>query len=133
MVCMYGFVCYTNHIGVLSTLTANQITDSKCVSCKQIFLRLVGQWPFLYRYKLLPRILNTVLLQRTNLTFVSLLLSNCKLVISNFEEKHEIYTRNLKGQNSARSVSSAAQLNVLLRLLNKQHLVDALSRPDYRS
>ena len=30
-----------------------------------------------------------------------------------------------------RSVASAAQLNVLPRLLNKQPLVDAFSRPDY--
>ena len=30
-----------------------------------------------------------------------------------------------------RSVASLEQLNVLPRLLNKQHLVDAFSRPDY--
>ena len=36
-----------------------------------------------------------------------------------------------KVKNSVRSVASAAQLNVLPRLFNKQHLVDAFSRPDY--
>ena len=35
-------------------------------------------------------------------------------------------------QNSVRSdVVSAVQLNTLLRLLNKQHLIDAFSKPDY--
>ena len=43
----------------------------------------------------------------------------------------KIYASNLQGQNSVRSVASAAQLNVLPRLLNKHHLVDAFSRPDY--
>ena len=32
-----------------------------------------------------------------------------------------IYARNWRGQNSGTSVVSAAQLNVLLRLLNEQH------------
>ena len=41
------------------------------------------------------------------------------------------YFRNLQGQNSVRSVAITAQLNVFPRLLNKQHLVDAFSRPDY--
>ena len=57
-------------LGLLSTLTANQITDSKCVSSEQILWR-----PFLVRYKILPQILNTMLLQRINLAFVGLLLS----------------------------------------------------------
>ena len=41
---------------------------------------------------------------------------NCKLVICYFEEKHVIYARNLQGQNSAKSVAGAAQLNALQRL-----------------
>ena len=45
---------------------------------------------------------------------------NCKLVICYFEEKHVIYARNLQGQNLAKSVASAAQLNVLQRLRTKQ-------------
>ena len=56
---------------------------------------------------------------------------NCKLIICYFEEKHEIYARNLQGQNSAESVATATQMNVLQRLLNKQHLVDSFSRLDY--
>ena len=35
-----------------------------------------------------------------------------------------ISARNSKGQNSAKSVASAAQLNVLLRLLNQGHPTD---------
>ena len=59
---------------------------------------------------------------------------NCTLVICYFKEKHVICARNLQGQHSAKSVASAAQLNALQRLhtkQNKQHLVDAFSRPDY--
>ena len=45
---------------------------------------------------------------------------NCKLVICYFEEKQVIYARNLQGQNSAKNVASAAQLNVLQRQRTKQ-------------
>ena len=42
---------------------------------------------------------------------------NCKLaVICYFEKKHVIFARNLQGQNSSKSVASAAQLNALQRL-----------------
>ena len=37
---------------------------------------------------------------------------NCKLVICYFEKKHVIYARNLQGLNSAKSVASAAQLQL---------------------
>ena len=39
---------------------------------------------------------------------------NCKLdVICYFEKNHVIFARNLQGQNSSKSVASAAQLNSL--------------------
>ena len=43
---------------------------------------------------------------------------NCKLaVICYFEKKHVIFARNcLQGQNSSKSVASAAQLNALQRV-----------------
>ena len=74
----FMYVCICLHLyltpitlGLLSMQTANQITDSKCVSSEYIN----GGGHFLYRYKILPQILSTVLLQRTNLVFVGLLLS----------------------------------------------------------
>ena len=48
---------------------------------------------------------------------------NCKLIICYFEEKHEIYTRNLQGQNISFLLKALRRLQQRL-LLNKQHLVE---------
>ena len=72
LVCLYGFVCYTNQIR--ATINANSQFKSQLIILNVSHLSRFGGSHFLYSYKILPQILNTVLLQSTNLAFVGFLL-----------------------------------------------------------
>ena len=71
---MYVWVCMSPiRLGLPSTLTANQIAETKCVSSEET-LESSSSGAICVR----PRTLNTALLQLTNIAFVSLLKTSAR-------------------------------------------------------